>query len=641
MNAQSKPAVILSDEQRCAVEAPAPLLVNAPPGGGKTSVLAWRVAYLIHTGVAPSSILTLAFSVRAAGELRDRLDAILERDQVRALTVCTFHALGLRVLRESGHLLGYAHEHDKQVNVADAGQAHALFGVVFAVEQHRANGIRVDLDALREMIGAQKAAGVTPEAFAGLSRDAHHLAIARVYADYQTALKRAGLVDFDDLLLQPLRLLETDVSTRAYYQARWQHILVDEFQDVSPAQYRLLQLLAGDQHNLTVIGDPNQSVYGFRGGMGAAGFERFRADFPNCTITYLPHNFRSTPNIIEVATTMLSPANAQLAVKAAGMPVFLFPANSEHQEAELIVDQIACAVAAGFVRFDQCAVLCRINAHARLIEHTLVRHRVPCVVLGVGSFFDHAEVKTLLACLRIAIDFDDSLSLLHLLNGFGWLNEKARDVLKGDAPELLTQHVFEHERTEQLPIDVQSDVRLVQTAMLQLDERKEQTPDEVIRFMLSDDGLRYRALLLQSPDCAERLERVTHFSHLARSHQHIQDFLDEIDTMSGVDPLSVVASDRVQIMTLHAAKGLEFKLVFVAGMEEGLIPHASAMQSERGLREELRLAYVGLTRATDALCLTFARTRDGRPRQSSPWLRGLRNVEMRRKPDWHRAISLN
>jgi DNA helicase-2/ATP-dependent DNA helicase PcrA len=642
MNTNPKPAFTLSAEQRQAVETPAPLLVDAPPGGGKTSVLAWRVAHLISTGTAPSAIVALAFNVRAANELRDRLDQILQSDQVRLITVCTFHALGLKILRESGHLLGYPHDdHGRLPSVCGPQQVRELLESVLAVEQRRVNIIRMDAESLAQAISAQKAAGISPHAFTQQTSDASQIAIARVYADYQTALKRQGLADFDDLLLQPLHLLESDASTLAYYRARWQHILVDEFQDVSPAQYQLLLLLAGEQRNLTVIGDPNQSVYGFRGGMGATGFERFRADFPNHNVVYLPDNFRSTRNIIDVATTVLAPAQVQRAVKPAGLPVFLFAANSEHQEAELIVDQIVNAAQAGFAQYDQCAVLCRTNGQARLIEHALLRRSIPCVVVGEGSFFDHEEIKMLCACLRIAVDFDDSLSLIHLLDGFGWLDDKARATLKGDAPELLTQHVFEHERTSQLTIDAQSDIRLVQDAMLQLDERKAHPPAAVIGFVMNDDGLGYRIRLQQQSDCAVPLERIAHLSHLAKPHHCIRDFLDELDAMSGFDPLSVVVKNRVQIMTLHAAKGLEFKLVFVAGMEEGLIPHAHAMQSERGMREELRLAYVGLTRATDALCLSFARTRDGRPRQSSPWLRGLPNVEMRKRPDWQHATSLN
>jgi DNA helicase-2/ATP-dependent DNA helicase PcrA len=328
------------------------------------------------------------------------------------------------------------------------------------------------------------------------------------------------------------------------------------------------------------------------------------------------------------------------ATRPAGAPIYLFPSNSEHQEAELVVGHIAAAAAAGFARHDECAVLCRTNAQARLVERALVRRNVPCIVVGEGSFFDQPEVKLACACLRLALDFGgDSLALQDLLDAFGWLSAGARAAIKGEAPDLLASHLFEAQRLAALaPRDVNA-ARLAQHALLSLDEHRDAAPADLIDFVLADDGLGYRGRLGRARDGAARLDRLDALAGLARAHAGAQSFLDELDAMSGYDPLSVAARDRVQIMTLHSAKGLEFRLVFIVGMEDGLIPHHHAGQTERGRQEELRLAYVGLTRATDVLCLSFARQRDGRPRQPSPWLRGLPHIELRRPPDWRAMAS--
>jgi DNA helicase-2/ATP-dependent DNA helicase PcrA len=358
---------------------------------------------------------------------------------------------------------------------------------------------------------------------------------------------------------------------------------------------------------------------------------------------YLPHNYRSSANIAALSEALLGELKrCQIAMKPAGSPVFLFPTDSEYQEAELVVEQIVGAVDAGFVRYDECAVLCRTNAQVRLIERCLMNRKVPCVVIGAGTFFDHAEVKLMCACLRLSVDFTgDALALKDLLNGFGWLSRAAQQKLKFEDTQLLSEHIFDHERTAQLTPDELKGAIKVQEALLLLDDRKGKPPEDMIKFVLSDQGFGYRKQLMKASDVDERLDRLAQLTQIAKQHDSVQAFLDELDLMSGHDPLSLFGRDRVKLMTLHAAKGLEFPLVFFVGLEEGLVPHFNASHTEHGLKEELRLAYVGVTRAIDVLCMSFARTRDGKERLSSRWLRGLPNVEARRRPDWRALIPSN
>jgi DNA helicase-2/ATP-dependent DNA helicase PcrA len=418
-------------------------------------------------------------------------------------------------------------------------------------------------------------------------------------------------------------------------------VLVDEYQDTSAAQYALVRLIAGEGQHMTVIGDPRQSIYAFRGALGAEGFERFCSDYPRAQHLQLSDNFRSTSNIVGVGEAMWgATSRATNAVRPSGAPIFLFPTGSEFQEAQVVVEHILDAVGAGFVRFDDCAVLCRTNAQVRLLEKYLIQHRVPYVIVGERALFEHPEIQGLLACLRLALAFtDDSVAFKDALNAFGWLPASLQKTLCGDDPELLVQHLFEGERLSGLSDDNRARVLHAQVALLNLEERKHMSPADLLAWVLDDAGLGYRRILTAKADGAARIERAGELTRMARGLASLQSFLNEIDALSGYDPLVTSGRDRVQLMTLHAAKGLEFRLVFFAGLEEGLVPHYFASQTERGLMEELRLAYVGMTRAVDLLCLSFARSRNGRRVMSSRWLRGLPHIEMHQSPDWPALVQ--
>ena len=419
----------LTPEQECAVTHPGALVVTAGAGSGKTRVLALRVAHLINAGVCdPFNILAVTFSVRAARELRDRLAELVKPDWVRLMTACTLHALGLRMLRETGELLGYLlDERRRTPRVITPSESLAMIATSIQSCAAGEDGTgqvagleRLGVEDVSTLIGDAKVNGIAPDAFATFAQehdDAIRRAVAACYHIYQARLKASNLVDFGDLILQPLRLLRVP-EARAFYQSRWQHILVDEFQDTGRPQYEILRQIAGKGASLTVFGDTHQSIYAFRGGMGGDGFDRFRRDFPGAKTVCLSHNFRSSANIVALGDALLQDVKPrQHAIKPEGLPVALLRVSSEHEEAATIAREVALAVHSGFVRFDECAVLCRTHAQIRPIENALRQACVPYRVVGRGGFFDHSEIRQVLAYLSLSQDTSgDDYALRTILN---------------------------------------------------------------------------------------------------------------------------------------------------------------------------------------------------------------------------------
>ncbi|NJM39646.1 MAG: UvrD-helicase domain-containing protein [Anaerolineae bacterium] len=498
------------------------------------------------------------------------------------------------------------------------------------------------LDEIVGAISSLKAAGLSPEAAAAKALDPHRRALAWCYGVYQKQLKAEGSVDFDDLILQPLLLLSGNLETRSYYQSRYTNLIVDEFQDTSRTQYGIVHLLAEHHCNLTVIGDPNQSVYEFGGAMGAEGFELFRKDFPEATAVYLPHNYRSTPEVVALAETFLTNAKMsngngrQVAVRSSGPPVFLYRASSEYQEAQWIAEEIVRAQHAGYIAYDDCAVLARTNAQIQFIEKHLVKSRIPCWIMGEGTFFNHQEVQVIRALMRLSLDFlGDSLALKEALDAFRWIPAELRNRLMGDDPELTSEHLTNSEGLKVLKPDACAVVRQVTERLHTLNDHQGDTPEAFITFVMTDELFGFNKVLKSHTDSDIRFERVRELVRMARQFATLGEFLDDLDTMSGDDPLSLFSAKQVSLSTVHAFKGLERKLIFFAGFEDGFFPLASTTANPQ---EDLRLAYVGFTRARDALCVSFAQTRGGCRRLSSGWLRGL-PMEMRQRPNWPNEVQ--
>lgn len=643
-----------TDAQRAAIEHEGALCVTAGAGSGKTLVLAQRVAWLISTGRCdPLQLLAVTFSVKAARELRDRLSRLIDPDEAARMTVVTLHALGLRMVRAHGDLLGYRlDERQRRPAVVAGGERddllrEALKAAERALADQDAEAsrlvARLSVAEAGDAISRAKAAG--RESIAGDSGAARALAAAM--AAYQRLLKERNVVDFDDMILQP-QLLLRDPQALRFYQDRWTHVLVDEFQDTSAAQYDIIRQIAAGHGNLTVIGDPCQSIYRFRGAMGAEGFNRFLADFPAAKTVYLPDNFRSAREIVRVGDALMDGLKPPQRAARSGGVVALARAGSEHDEAAAIAAEIERAVATGYARHSEIAVLCRTNAQFAPIERALMRAGLPYRIVGQGTFFERREIRDILSYVTLSQDWmGDPLALRRIVNvPARGLGPAALNALRGDDPELTIEHLLDGERVAALPAAAQAGVRRLLDDLRTLADVGDRPPAEIIERVMApraEGGLGYRDHLLAAPGdgggpdekAAQRVERVRALWRIARRYKAAPEFLDDIDVMSGQDPLSMASQERVQVMTLHDAKGLEFPVVFLAGCEESLLPHWFSQDSQTGLDEERRLCYVGFTRAQRALVISYARARGGKPTAPSRFLRGLPADGIRRGlPDW-------
>lgn len=648
-----KPKIILSAEQLRAVCTPGSVIVHAGAGAGKTTVLIHRVVYLIEQGCNPFDILVLTFSVKAAHEMRARLAQLLPYDQIRLVKVSTLHALGLQMMREFGDLRGYALGAGKpklrvcsgrwqldlvkqalMIDPSPADFERLVQGHATRDEINRIRHFYVPADVLRRISDWKYNACGAENYLLGFNSP-EQIAFGLCFLTYQELLRRENLLDFDDLIMQPFWLLQEHDEARAFYQARWRHVLIDEFQDFSDTQCQLIDNLLGKQQHLTAIGDSNQSVYAFRGALGERSFERLQRSHLNAEVVYLPHNFRSSANIVMVSELMLANlARRQATIKGQGQPVVVLQSTSEHSEADRIANEIATFVDGGFAHYEDCAVLCRTHQQIKLIERALVRLQIPCAVKGKGQFFEHAEIAFLLACLRLSTDFMvEALALREVLDSHLWLSDNTRTKLHGDEAELHAEHLFEQSQTAKLMPTERQRLYDLQRFLLELNARKDDTPANIMAYVLSAEGCNYACALRAQPQGETLLERVNLLQQLANQHNRVAAFLDECALLSGEDPLSKVGRNRVQLMTIHQAKGLEFKLVFFVGLSDGQMPlHNSNLDEER------RLAYVGCTRATDLLCLSYPQSVAGKRVRPSRFFNHLAHlpahIVSRHMPIW-------
>ena len=607
--------------------APGSVIVHAGAGAGKTTVLTQRVVHLIEQGCNPFEILVVTFSVKAARELRDRLAVLLPYDKVRLITISTLHALGLQMMREFGDLRGYALGEGKpKLRVCSGQWQLAMVKQAIASEPTdeqfdrlvHGRATREELRQIRQRYSAQdvlwrigdwKYNACGAEGYILGFDQPEQIAFGLCFLAYEELLRGENLLDFDDLVMQPFWLLQQHDAALTFYQARWRHILIDEFQDLSDTQYELIDLMVGDNQYLTAIGDSNQSVYAFRGALGALSFERLQQHYPEAEAVYLPHNFRSTANIVTVSELMLANlARRQTATKNKGQPVVVLKSDSEHSEAERITSEIGAAVLSRYAQYEDCAVLCRTHQQIKLIEQALIRAQVPCVIAGEGQFFERFEIAFLLACLRVSTDFMvESLAIREVISSQLWLSDDTAAKLRGDDAELRPEYLFDQARTTGLTQIEREQLSLLQRFLLDLNDRQDSSPAEILRFVLSAEGCRFAQHLRTKKRGDAMLERVELLQQIANAHDSTTSFLDECALLSGEDPLSKCGHDRVNLMTLHQAKGLEFKLVFFVGLSEGQMPLRNS-----NLDEERRLAYVGCTRATDMLCLSYPQSLDGK-----------------------------
>jgi DNA helicase-2/ATP-dependent DNA helicase PcrA len=609
-----------------------PVLVLAGAGSGKTRVLTTRIARLaaLH-GVEPTRILAVTFTNKAAGEMRERIERLLGHPTT-GMWVGTFHAIGARMLRAAAHLVG------RSPNLTIYDEDDALAVVKRLMERHGISPKEYAPKAVLAAISDAKNALVGEAEYARLAMDPFSRAVSTVYGSLEDALRLANAVTFDDLLVLPVRILQQHPERLAAYRERFRYILVDEYQDTNRAQYQLVKLLGGEHGNVMVVGDDDQSIYGWRGA-DIRNILDFEKDFPNARVVRLEENYRSAPTILELANVVIS-ANTERrgktlrATQPPGERVTIVNAADERDEADAVAEEIqARRSASGRLMLRDFAILYRTNAQSRAMEEAMRKRGIPYRLVGAVRFYDRREIRDLMAYLKLVANPADDEAFRRAVavpkRGLGdttvaMLAEAARGV---NLPMLAAA-----ERSDLLAglrPAARSALTDFATIVRTFRERaREAAVDELLRDLV--EAIRYADhLRAEGPEGAERLDNVREL--IAGAAETVADeggevgltpldhFLQRATLAAGVDALDANA-DAVVMMTMHNAKGLEFPVVFVTGLEDGLFPLARAYDDPSQLEEERRLFYVGITRAERKLFLTHAdqRRRNGELLPSKP-----------------------
>jgi len=605
----------LNPAQREAVLATeGPLLVIAGAGSGKTRVLTYRVAHLINAcGVKPNEILAITFTNKAAGEMRERLEDLLG-PVARSIWILTFHAACGRILRREAQRLGY------RSNFTIYDQADQVRLTKACLEELERDPKRFVPRGIHAQISAAKNQLVTPQEYASRVASFYDQTVAEVYDLYQRRLFASNAVDFDDLLMLTVQVLESFPEARERWQKAFRYILVDEYQDTNHAQYRLLQLLAEKHRNVCAVGDPDQSIYAFRGA-DIRNILEFERDFGETRTIALEQNYRSTNTILESANAVIShnrerkPKNLWSDL-GEGDPVRALEVEDEHAEARFVAAEIALLVEEGY-NGSEVAVFYRTNAQSRVLEDVLVRQGVGYQVIGGPRFYERAEVKDVVAYLQAIDNPYDAVSLQRIANrprrGIGDAS-LARLQAYADAQGLSLWETLGHAEEAGIAAAPLRAVQQLQSLLqsLQAGALELEVP-EVIERVLERSGYLESLRAERTIEAQGRVENLQELVGVAHEYQataaepSLSGFLQEISLYSDQDAIRGEQS-LVTLMTLHNAKGLEFRAVFMIGMEEGIFPHARSIE-EQGLEEERRLAYVGMTRAQERLVLTHASAR--------------------------------
>ena len=602
-----------------------PLLVLAGAGTGKTRVVTYRIAELIRRRTPPHRILAVTFTNKAADEMQQRATALLGKRIERKPEISTFHSLCVRILRRHSTRLGYPAAFAIYDRGDQEGVARSALREIKAAEGLLRPG------ELLYFIGRWKTAGAGPEQAATLAEtDKEHLA-ASGYRRYQNALQAAGAVDFDDLLLCVEELFRSFSKIRDAEAKRFDHLLVDEYQDTNGSQYRIVKALAADHRNLCVVGDDDQSIYGWRGAE-VAHILGFKKDWPDAKIVRLETNYRSTCEIVAWANRLIAFNRFRhaksLRATVAGQPPRVLQLEDEVQEAKTVVGEIAARIQEHKRQPRDFAVLCRTNEQPRTFEMEFRRLNIPYVLLGGMSFYDRKEVRDLLAYFKVLVNPRDEVSLLRIIN------TPARGIGTQTVKHLMEQAIGRGKPLwETLPDAGLRAVEEFRGMIVSFRQRLDKGPlAETVRAIITD--IRYRDELARLyPDANERQSRwqaveevvnaVAAYAQRARQPA-LSGFLQEVALTGNEqekDKDSQLQRNAAALMTLHAAKGLEFREVYVVGMEEGMLPHAKSIAgSESAVDEERRLCYVGVTRAQRRLTLTLAlsRLKWGKPRPTIP-----------------------
>jgi DNA helicase-2/ATP-dependent DNA helicase PcrA len=610
----------LNPAQRKAVEAiEGPVLILAGPGSGKTKVITHRVAYLIKVcGVSPHRIMAVTFTNKAAREMVERLHRLIGERMVGDLTIGTFHAICARILRQAGRAIGI----DPRFVIYDEEDQLSLLKRV--IQEVGLDPKQYAPRAIASAISAAKSTMIAPLEYAKSTRSYFEEVVGRVYERYQELLTESNALDFDDLLMKTVQLFRSSPETLSKYQSRYLHILVDEFQDTNLVQYELIRQLGGKRRNICVVGDPDQSIYSWRFA-DLRNILSFEKDYPEAKVVLLEQNYRSTQLILETASHVIS-ANQQRKPKKLwtnnepGELTNIVEAYTEQEEAQFVVSEIERLVEGGKAKLGDCAVMYRTNAQSRALEEAFIRYGTPYKLVAGTRFYERREVKDIIAYLRVIHNPRDSVSLLRIINvpgrGIGQQSQiqlsswaKSLSVSQYEALQIIAEP---KEDREQPPFN--SRIVKVLAGFLEMMQEPIARSHELNLVDLFDLVIKrtgYEEYLLGEKDGEERWENILELRTVAQEYRHLKPaegltaFLEGVTLVSDVDGLDETV-DAVTLVTLHQAKGLEFPVVFIVGVEDGILPHFKSLADPEQMEEERRLCYVGITRAKQRVYLVYA-----------------------------------
>jgi DNA helicase-2/ATP-dependent DNA helicase PcrA len=597
------------DQLDAVVHGEGPLLVVAGAGSGKTRVLTHRIANLINDrGVSPFRILAITFTNKAADEMRQRVEALVG-PVARKMWVSTFHSACVRILRRDAGRLGYP----SNFSIYDQADAERLTGYV--IRDLHLDAKKFTARGVHAIISAAKNDLVLADEYAAKASSIFERKIADIYGEYQARLEKAGAMDFDDLLTVTVRLFRTFPDVLEHYQERFEHVLVDEYQDTNRAQNEIVLLLAGQHRNITVVGDSDQSIYKWRGA-DMRNILEFERVFPDVTTILLEQNYRSTQTILDAANAVIennvSRKPKMLWTEAGrGNRIVRYHADDEGDEAQWVAHTIADLHDGGDHRWGDVAVFYRTNAQSRVVEEALMRSGIPYKVIGGTKFYDRREVKDALAYLRAVANPADEVSVKRVLNvpkrGVGDTTVGRLDVW-ANAQGVPFMDALRHAAEAGVGPSSQRGVAQFVALIDGLADLVPDGPGAVLQAALERSGYLDELEAEHTVESAGRLENLGEIVGSAREFQTVDEFLEQISLVADTDEIEDDES-KVTLMTLHSAKGLEFPVVFLVGAEEGVFPHIRALTEPEELEEERRLAYVGITRAREKLYLSHAWSR--------------------------------
>lgn len=592
----------LNDKQlNAVVHVDGPCLVLAGAGSGKTKVLTTRIARLIDIGIPSYNILAITFTNKAAQEMKERLEKIVPGNYA---FVGTFHSLGVRILRENAQIMGY----DKNYSIIDSDDALTIIKKI--MKEKMISIKELTPSYVRNKISSIKNDMLTDNEVDNYFSSGNDAIIKEIYYEYQSILRKNNSVDFDDLLLLPVKMFMEHKDILESYQDRYKYILVDEYQDTNEVQYKLTKLLANKYKNIFVVGDPDQSIYMFRG----ANFRNilnFERDYKNAKVIPLEENYRSTNNILEAANSVIKNNKERKeknlwSNKGEGSKVKYLRAYDGRHEIQLVLDEIKKLYESGY-EYNDISVLYRTNAQARLVEEMFLKSNVPYRVVGSYYFYNRKEIKDLICYLRLILNKDDEISLMRVIN-----------VPKRGIGEATIKKLEENARDNNISmfeaISKGKELTFKELILDLIKDSEELSLTDLIEDILNKSGIRDEYEQSKSLENELRLDNLEEFKSITKTFEDrtgsvsLEEFLEEVSLVADISEHQE-ESDSVTLMTMHSAKGLEFKVVFLVGMEDGIFPHQNAFFESQGLEEERRLCYVGITRAKEKLYISNAKRR--------------------------------